>query len=194
MRISPKRHELEFGEGLVWTPPDLAESFYVWDKTASGESLAPRWIQVAGFDLLTDTPIVIEGQASTFTIDAGGVTASWETVAGAFDGHDPELAMITAGDAQGRAMSIDRYSVPNPESSAAATIAAQERAYLQSLLTTRANVAASGGFAKQEDPSGTSTELMEIAVLDRRVAETRARIAWFEQAAAGNSLPRAEFW
>ena len=36
---------------------------------------------------------------------------------------------------------------------------------------------------------------MPIAVIDRRIAEVRARDGvWFEQAAQGNTLPRAEYW
>ena len=194
MRITPSRHELEFGEGLAWSPPALASRFYVWDKTEAFSGTAPRWLQVGGYDIENGAQIIVQGQATVLTVSAGGVVATWATIAALHDGFDPELAMITALDAQGRPVSIDRYSVPVPESSAAATIAAQERAYLQSLLTTRGNLAASGGFARQSDPSGTETELMDIAVLDRRVAETRARIAWFEQAAAGNALPRLEMW
>ena len=41
---------------------------------------------------------------------------------------------------------------------------------------------------------GEGHELMELAALDRRVAEIRARIVWFDSAAVGNSLPRAEYW
>ena len=194
MRIKPKRHELEFGEGLTWLPPALTARFYVWDKVPAFSTSAPRWVQVAGYDIAADFPIDIADQETPFSLSLLGVTATWAIVSAAFDGFDPELAMITALDADGLVVSIDRYSMPNPESSAAATIAAQERAYLQALLNTRSAVADSGGFARQADPSGTSTEIMDIATLDRRVAETRARIAWFEQAAAGNAVPRGEFW
>ena len=172
MRITPSRHELEFGEGLSWSPPALASRFFIWDKTeAFSGSAAPRWLQVAGFDIENGAPIIVQGQSTALTVSADGVAATWETIAAAGDGYDPEFLLITAQDAHGRPVSIDRYSVPVPESSAAATVAAQERAYLQSLLTTRSNVAASGGFAKQEDPSGTNTELMDLSTLDRRVAE-----------------------
>ena len=132
MRISPSRHELEFGESLTWRPPTLAARFYVWDKTPafsrSGDygtdgGAAPRWVQVAGYDIASDVPIVIAEQETTFTLSVAGVTATWEIVAGAFDGFDPELAMITALDADGLVLTIDRYSMPNPESSAGATIA-----------------------------------------------------------------------
>ena len=195
MRIAPKRHELEFGEGLAWAPPAGAARFFVWDKTeAFSGTAAPRWLQVAGYDLLTDQPIVISEQASSFTLSGAGVEATWGTIAAAGDGYDPEFALITSEDATGHATSIDRYSVPVPESSAAATIAAQERAYLQSLLDSRQTVAAAGGRHRIAALDGMEIERMDIAVLDRRVAETRARIAWFEAAASGNALPRLEMW
>ena len=199
MRINPSRHELEFGEGLTWATPELAERFYLWTKTAAfsrtdPETLAPTWHQVAGFDIAGRASIPFAHQQTDYTLTAAGVVASWSTVLAGFDGHDPELAMITSLDAAGRALSIDRYSMPNPESTGAATIAAQERAYLQSLLNARARVASSGGNARVSAADGTEVERMDLAALDRRVAEARARIAWFEKAAAGNSLPRAEHW
>ena len=36
-------------------------------------------------------------------------------------------------------------------------------------------------------------EMMDLAALDRRVAEVRARIVWYETAAGGNALRRAEY-
>ena len=114
----------------------------------SGTS-APRWVQVAGYDIAADFPIDIADQETPFSLSLLGVTATWAIVSASFDGFDPELAMITALDADGLVVSIDRYSMPNPESSAAATIAAQERSYLQALLNTRSAVADSGGFARQ---------------------------------------------
>ena len=35
---------------------------------------------------------------------------------------------------------------------------------------------------------------MDIAVLDRRIAEVRARIRWFELAAEGNTMPGVNLW
>ena len=58
----------------------------------------------------------------------------------------------------------------------------------------RAGGPAVGGHVKVSTPDGTQVERMSIAVIDRRISEVRARIAWFEQAAQGNTLPRAEYW
>ena len=55
-------------------------------------------------------------------------------------------------------------------------------------------MAAAGGRAKVTGTEGEGSELMDLAALDRRVAEVRARIVWFDTAAGGNSLPRAEHW
>ena len=73
-------------------------------------------------------------------------------------------------------------------------IAAQERRLLQSLLVTRDQRAGAGGVIKHDAGEAGAEEFESIAVLDRRIAECRARIAWFEQAAEGNTLPRAEYW
>ena len=194
MRITPSRHSLEFGENLIWAPPAAAARFHVWDKTEADGAQAPRWIQVAGWDITGDAPIPAPSQSTPFAVSAAGVAAPWEIIAAATGGYDPEIAMITALDAQGRPVSIDRYSVPVPESSAAATIAAQERRMLQALLDSRQTLAAAGGRHRISASDGMEIERMDIVVLDRRVAETRARIAWFEQAAAGNALPRMEMW
>ena len=51
-----------------------------------------------------------------------------------------------------------------------------------------------GGHVSVKTPDGTEVERMPIAVVDKRIAEVRARIAWFEQAAEGNTLARAEYW
>ena len=73
-------------------------------------------------------------------------------------------------------------------------IAAQERLLLQSLLRTRDQRAGAGGIIKHDHGDGMGEEFESLAVLDRRIAECRARIAWFEQAGDGNALPRQEYW
>ena len=102
--------------------------------------------------------------------------------------------MITSMTPDAKVMSIDRFRLPTPTSTDASTIASQERRLLQTLLNTREKVAASGGKAKVMQTEGEGHELMELAALDRRVAEVRARITWFDTAAMGNALPRAEYW
>ena len=73
-------------------------------------------------------------------------------------------------------------------------IAAQERRTLQSLLLARDARAGAGGIIKIDHGEGSGEEYESLAVLDRRIAECRARISWFEQAAEGNDLPSATYW
>ena len=143
--------------------------------------------------MANDVAIAITGQLSTLTVASTGVTGDWQTLIGLFDGYDAEVVMVTAQDATGRPMSIDRYALPSPNSTDAATIAVQERRLLQTLLNSRERVAASGGMVKFDEGEGSGHELMDLAALDRRVAEIRARIVWYETAAGGNALPRAEY-
>ena len=91
-------------------------------------------------------------------------------------------------------MQIDRFAVPAPNTTDASTIAAQERRLLQTLLHARERAAGTGGVRKHDQGEGIGDEYESLAVLDRRIAETRARVAWFEQATDGNTLPRAEYW
>ena len=193
MNITPSRHELEFGEMLHWTVPGGTAQYFVWRKAALDDA-SPRWVQVRGFNVLNASRIDIAGESTTLTLDRTGITAAWQTLIGLFDGHDPEIAMVTAQGPNGRPMSIDRFALPSPNSTDASTIAAQERKLLQELLTARSAVAQTRGHAKVATPDGTQLERMELAALDRRVAEVRARIRWFELASQGNTMPRAEHW
>ena len=190
MNITPRRHELQFGERLAWTPPAGTAEYYVWGK-AAGDA-APRWEQLRGYRIAPPTELPITGRDTDFTLAADGVAAPWPMLIAAFDGYDPAIAQITAQDADGRLIAIDRYSLPMPNSTDAETIAAQERALLVKLLETRAAVASSAHSKVASE--GWDYERMDLAALDRRVAEVRARIAWFEQAAAGNVMPRVELW
>ncbi len=127
-------------------------------------------------------------------LGAGGVAGSWQVLIGLSDGFDAEVAMVTAQDVAGRLLCIDRYFLPAPNSTDAAAMAATERKLLHVLLTQRASLAEVAGHTKVSTPDGTMVERMDFAALDRRVAELRARIVWFDTAAMGNALPRAEFW
>ena len=127
-------------------------------------------------------------------ITAAGVTVEWQDALALFDGHDPEVLMVSALDGNGRVACVDRFALPSPNSSDAATIAAQERRLLQTLLNSRERVAGAGGVVRADGGEGIGHELIDLAALDRRVAEVRARIVWYETAAGGNALPRAEYW
>ena len=212
MRAIPTLHDVDFGESMTWAPPAGAARYHVWIKTDShtwfddrdpsdmtygGNS--PRWAQVAGYDVENDValdfPVAVAAKpAPNIELTASGIEVGWQVALALFDGHDPEVMMVTALAPDAKVMSIDRFRLPTPTSTDASTIASQERRLLQTLLNSRERVAASGGQAKVMGTEGEGHELMELAALDRRVAEIRARIVWFDTAAAGNALPRAEYW
>ena len=92
--------------------------------------------------------------------------------------------------AGGKAIQRTIFRIPAPSLIDPGVIAAQERRTLQSLLLARDQRAGAGGVIKVFEGG----EFESLAVLDRRIAECRARIAWFEDAAEGDPLPRAEYW
>ena len=209
MRITPSRRELEFGERLTWSPPAGAASFGVWLKTSAythpeddaGPATlrayggpAPTWVQAAGYDIANDVALDVDGLPIGLVLTTAGLTVEWNNLVALTDGFDPEPIQVVAYDVDVRAISIDRFALPQPSSTAAAVIAAQERRLLQSLLNARERAAAGAGLQRVTGPDGETEEYFDLGVLDRRVADVRARIAWFESAAAGNALPRAEFW
>ena len=96
--------------------------------------------------------------------NAGGIELDWQGAFSLFDGHDPEVLMVSALNGAGRVICIDRYVLLSPNSTDAAAIAAQERRLLRTRLNSR-----------------------------ERVAEVRVRAVWYETAAGGNALPRIEY-
>ena len=125
----------------------------------------------------------------------GRLDMAWGDLLMVYDGFDSEIMQVTAHDAGARLITVDIYSLPPPTSTDPAVVAAQERAVLKQLIEMRSGLAGMvGGHISVTTPDGTSVERMPIALVDKRISEIRARIAWFEQAAEGNTLPRAEFW
>ena len=193
--VTATRHHIDFGEPLAWTPPAGAAVFYVWAKTAADDE-AMRWRRLAGWDVTNNTRVTIpDAPASpTLTLTGAEIALTWAELLDLFDGFDNELVQITAHDADGAMLTRDVFLLPAPTATNAATIAAQERRVLAKLLKRRELTYDVAGIQRVASADGSSLEREPIAVLDRRIAEVRARIVWFEQAAGGNSLPRAEFW
>ena len=192
--MTTTHHQIDFGESLRWEPSAGTAEFYVWGKRTADNSIM-RWRRVAGYSVLTGTKLTVPESSGKISIPGGRIEMTWSDLLLVFDGFDPELFQITAHDENMRVISKDLYSIPAPTSINAASIAAQERRVLQQLLAMRTGLAdLVGGHVKVSTPDGTQVERMPIAVIDRRISEVRARIAWFEQAAQGNTLPRAEYW
>ena len=205
-----RTHRLEYGEDLSWSPPEGAVKFLVWsqpiiqtyadddvptDVLAYGGA-APAWTEVGGFDIAADAKITPDAKATPlagFEATATGVAATWRALLVLAQGLLVEVVQVIAYDGDGRAIAIDRYRVPAPSSTDASVIAAQETRVLQHLLAARERAATGGGLTVYE-VEGERREYENLGVLDRRIAEVRARVAWFSQAAEGNALPRQEFW
>ena len=121
---------------------------------------------------------------------AAGFAIEWDTLAAASATGLRETLMVVAFEG-GKAVARTIFRTPASSAIDPVVIAAQERVTLQSLLRTRDMRAGSGGIIKHDHGEGSGEEFESLAVLDRRIAECRARIAWFEQAAEGNDLPGA---
>ena len=192
--MTTTHHQIDFGESLRWEPSDGVSQFFVWGKRTADNSIM-RWKRVAGYNVETGMRVTVPESSGNIIIPSGRIDMVWSDLLIVFDGFDPELFLISAHDADMRVISKDVYSIPAPTSINAASCAAQERRVLQQLLAMRTGLAdLVGGHVKVETPDGTSVERMPLAVLDRRVAEVRARIAWFEAAAAGAVMPGLALW
>ena len=137
-------------------------------------------------DRRTATGLEVTASAARFTVP-------WESLR-EFAGSIQREALMVVAYADGKAIQRTIFRIPAPSSIDPRVIAAQERLLLQSLLRTRDQRAGSGGVIKLDHGEAGAEEFESLAVLDRRIAECRARIAWFEDAAEGSPLPRAEYW
>ena len=193
-RAATYRHDIDFGESLRWEPPAGTTEFYVWAKqTADGSAM--RWKRVGGFNVRVHVPITVPEASGAIQVPDARLNMDWGDLLMMFDGFDPEIMQITAHDEDARVLTVDVYTLPAPTSTDSASIAAQERRVLKDLLKMRLGLSAMhGGHVSVTTPDGTSVERMPIGLIDKRIAEVRARIAWFEQAAEGNTLPRAGYW
>ena len=198
MSVTSTRHQIEFGESVRWTPPPGTGAFFAWGKHAEADT-AMRWRRLAGWDVAGNRAVSIPDapSGSGVQLSAAIVAMSWTDLLVLFDGFDNEIMQITthADEAEMALVTRDVFMLPAPTSTNAATIAAQERKLLKQLLEMRSGLAdLVGGHIKVSTPDGTEVERMPIAVLDRRIMEVRARIAWFEQAADGIATPGVAYW
>ena len=159
----------------------------------------PTWAVMGGWNIAADQYIPIPAFTGSITApatgfehvaSAAGFDVDWNTLASATASGLREALMVVAYE-NGLATHKTIFRVPAASAIDVVVIAAQERRHLMSLLQVRDHRAGSGGIIKQDHGEGSGEEFESLAVLDRRIAECRARIAWFEQAAEGNDLPGA---
>ena len=206
--------EVEFGEDTRYSPPPGADRWTAFRRTdimpaMSGAGLAnpnityggepPTWAVMGGWDIAADQYILlpeftgsIAAPATGFehVASAAGFAVDWNTLASATASGLREALMVIAYQ-NGLATHKTIFRVPAASAIDPTVIAAQERRQLMSLLQVRDQRAGAGGIIKQDHGEASGEEFESLAVLDRRIAEVRARIAWFEAAATGDDLPGA---
>ena len=206
--------EVEYGEDTRYSPPPGADRWTAFRRTDIMGAMSeagfanpnityggepPTWAVMGGWNILTDAFIPLPEFTRSITApatgfehvaSATGFAVDWNTLASATASGLREALMVVAYE-NGRATHKTMFRVPAASAIDPTVIAAQERRLLQSLLLTRDKRAGSGGIIKQDHGEASGEEFESLAVLDRRIAECRARIAWFEQAAEGNDLPGA---
>ena len=217
-RIPIEVVEIEFGEDATYSPPADADRWSAFGRTDILSTLndepgvnplithgghPPQWAIIGGWNVTADAfippPSTTPGQpranAAGFedAASAAGFAIEWDTLAAASSTGLREMLMVLAYEG-GKAVKRTIFRMPASSAIDPAVIAAQERLTLQSLLRTRDQRAGSGGTIKQDHGEAGGEEYESLAVLDRRIAECRARIAWFEDAARGDGLPRAVYW
>ena len=209
--------EVEFGEDTRYSPPPGADRWTAFRRTdiMPGMGLSgvanpnityggepPTWAVMGGWDIAADQYIPLPGLTGSITApatgfeqvaSAAGFDVDWNTLATATASGLREALMVVAYQ-NGLATHKTIFRVPAASAIDPVVIAAQERRHLMSLLQVRDHRAGSGGIIKHDHGEGSGEEFESLAVLDRRIAECRARIAWFEASAEGNDLPRTTYW
>ena len=206
--------EVDFGEDTRYSPPPGADRWSAFRRTDIMPAMSeagfanpnityggepPAWAIMGGWDIAADQYIPLPQFTGRLTApatgfehvaSAAGFAVDWNTLARATASGLREALMVIAY-RNGLATHKTIYRVPAASAIDATVIAAQERRQLMSLLQVRDKRAGAGGIIKHDHGEAGAEEYESLAVLDRRIAECRARIAWFEQAAEGNDLPGA---
>ena len=189
------RRSIFYGGQLNYEPPDGAVAYRFWTRATPADPVS-RWQEAGGYDIANDAAVAAPaGNTALDGLVTGGAGASvtWESI-NALAAHGvTEAVMVVANDAAGNAIRADVYQVPAQDTDLNAVIA-QERQVLKAMVDQRMEASTTEGLKELELPDGRHEAYISIEVWDRRIQELRARIAWLEQAAAGNVLPRVEVW
>ena len=194
-RSSPEtfRHAISYGEQITWCPPDGTASYRAWTREEA--TTTSRWVEAGGFDIERDVAIdAPDGNLADLVLSALVASLPWAAVNLLAGEGVREALQIISYDTDGRAIRTDRYQVPVEMASDLDTIIAVETQYLGELLYQRQAATSTQGIRDLQLPDGRRETYASIEALDKRVQEVRARLAWFEAAAAGSVLPRNEYW
>ncbi len=190
--MNSSRINISYGETLQWTTPAGASRYLIWAKS-SADDISPRWVRISGFDITANAPLTVPNGVP-LSLGASGFSLSWEELLDRYTGFDNQVLLVTAHDADGGQIEKSVIALPASNATDASQIASEERRVLKTLLEQRAGLSEVASMVRLTDPSGTSVERIQLSALDRRISEIRARIAWYEAASQGNSLPRSEHW
>ena len=169
-------------------------SYQLWARETP--TPAARWISQGGYSIiggvLIAAPIGVTVSVAPM-FEAEGFTIDWATLdLLAQAGEREPLQGISYEN--GRAARIDRYALPVIDASSPNVVIAQEREVLALLLAQRLAASETAGMSELSLPDGRSEKYADVMVLDRRISEIRARIAWFESAARGVAVPGLTLW
>ena len=187
------RHVITWGEALDFDAPADAASYQLWSRESP--TPAARWISQGGYDIAGD--VVIAAPAAALVpamFESGGFTVGWPALDTLAQAGEREALQVISYLAGGGAFRVDRYAVPTIDAGSPDVIVGQEREILALLIEQRKESAETSGITELTLPDGRQEKYADLGVIDRRIAEVRARIAWYEAAARGQSVPGLTLW
>ena len=188
------RYSIQYGESLDFTAADASTSYQLWARETP--TPAARWISQGGYSITGGVVIAAPVGMAVVVVplyEAEGFTIDWVTLDLLAQAGERELLQVISYQT-GRAVRIDRYALPVTDASSLNVVVAQEREVLALLLDQRLAASQTDGMSELTLPDGRSEKYSDILVLDRRISEIRARIAWYESAARGVALPGHLLW
>ena len=189
------RRSIFYGGRLNYEPPDGAVAYRFWTRVTPTDPTS-RWQEAGGYDIANALPIAAPAGNEPLDglgVGLAGASVTWESI-NALAAHGvTEAVMVIAYNADREAIRADVYLVPAQDTDLNAVIA-QERQVLKAMVDQRMDASTTHGLKELELPDGRHEAYISVAIWDARIMELRARIAWLEEAASGNVLPRIEVW
>ena len=201
MITTQRRVNLVVGEDLAYKARAGIGTYRVF-KREKPDDHAAGWVQAGGWSFAMEQALAGEldpdGMAYILpglVVAEGGATLPWASVRAlmALSGTVAEGVQVVEY-VDGKAVLVFRYVLPMGLGDPLDVILAQDRELLDLMVKQRTEIATTDGVRQLQLPDGRTEEYASIEVWDRRIMEVRARVAWLEQAQAGNVLPRMEIW